>query len=82
MLVALTVGVGLTVTVTVVDEVHDPAVAIIVKVVDCWVFVVFVKEPVIEEPDPLAGIPVRLVVLVLVQLNVVPLTLFGFVILI
>ena len=42
--------------------------------------VVFVNVPVIEEPDPLAGIPVRFAVLVLVQLNVVPATLFGFVI--
>jgi hypothetical protein len=42
--------------------------------------VVFVKLPVIAEPDPLAGIPVRLVALVLVQVNVVPATLFGLVI--
>lgn len=40
---------------------------------------VFVKLPVIAEPDPLAGIPVRLVVFVLVQENVVPATLFGLV---
>ena len=40
----------------------------------------FVNVPVIEFPVPLAEIPVRLVVLVLVQLNVVPARLFGLVI--
>ena len=32
---ALTLGVGSTIIVTVVDELHDPAVAVIVKVVVC-----------------------------------------------
>ena len=41
-----------------------------------------IKVPVILEPDPLLAIPVRLVVLLLVQEKVVPATLFGFVILI
>ena len=50
------------------------------KVVVCCVLVTFVNVPVIVEPVPLAAIPVKLVVLVLVQLNVVPETLFGFVI--
>ena len=79
-MVALTVGLGLTVTVMEVVEVQVPVVAVIVKVVDCCVFVVFVNIPVIEEPDPLAGIPVRLPVLFLTQENVVPATLFGLVI--
>ncbi len=72
--VALTVGLGLTVTVTVVVDVQVPAVAVIVKVVVCAVLVVFVSVPVIAAPLPLAAIPVRLVVFVLVQLNVVPVT--------
>ena len=38
----------------------------------------FVNVPVIEFPVPLTAIPVRLLVLFLVQLNVVPTTLFGF----
>ena len=38
---------------------------------------IFVKVPVIVEPLPLAAIPVRLVVLFLLQLKVVPVTLFG-----
>ena len=36
-----------------------------------------VNIPEIEGPVPLGAIPVRLVVLVLVQLNVVPATSFG-----
>ena len=52
-----------------------------------WVVVVlFVKEPTIVEPVPLAAVPVpepvRLVVLVLVQLKVVPGIAFGLVIVI
>ena len=47
--------------------------------------VVLVKVPVIDAPLPLAAIPVRLPVdnvpLSLVQLNVVPATTFGFVML-
>ena len=41
-----------------------------------------VSVPAIVAPDPLAAIPVRVPVLFLVQLNVVPATLFGLVILI
>jgi hypothetical protein len=78
--VALTVGIGLTLTVTVVLLEQLPAVAVMVNVVVCTVFVVLVSVPVIDEPEPLAGIPVRLVVLFLVQLNVVPVTALGLVI--
>ena len=78
--VALTAGFGLTVTVTVVVEEQVPAVAIIVKVVVCTVPVVFVSVPAIVAPVPLAAIPVRLTVLSLVQLKVVPVSTFGFVI--
>ena len=42
--------------------------------------VVFVSVPVIVDPVPLFAIPVRFVVLVLVQLKVVPTTALGFVI--
>ena len=42
--------------------------------------VVLVNVPVIGEPVPLFAIPVRFVVLVLVQLKVVPATALGFVI--
>jgi len=78
--VALTVGFGLTVTVTVVVEAHVPAVAVMVKVVVCGVVVLFVSVPVIAAPEPLAAIPVRLTVFVLVQLKTVPATALGFVI--
>ena len=44
--------------------------------------VVLVRVPLIAAPEPLEAIPVRLVVLSLVQLNVVPDTAFGFVTLI
>ena len=37
----------------------------------------FVNTPEIDEPVPVAGMPVRSVVLVLDQLNVAPATLFG-----
>ena len=67
-------------TVTVVVLVQLPAVVVILNVVVCWVVWVLVKVPVIDEPVPLAAIPIRLVVFVLVQLNVVPATLFGLVI--
>ena len=43
---------------------------------------VLVSVPVIVVPPPLAAIPVRLTVLSLVQINVVPVTTFGFVIVI
>ena len=42
--------------------------------------VVFVSVPVIVDPVPLFAIPVRFVVLSLVQLKVVPTTALGFVI--
>ena len=61
-------------------EVQDPAVAVMVKIAVCWVLVLLVNVPVIAEPDPPAAMPVRFVVLVLVQAKVVPATLFGLVI--
>ena len=71
-------GLGLTITVTVIVLEHPAAVdAVMVKVVVCEILVVLVKFPEIVNPVPLAAIPVRLAVLVLVQLNVVPDTLFG-----
>ena len=57
-----------------------PAVAVIVNVVVCCVVVVLISVPEIGEPVPLVAIPVRLVVLVLVQLKVVPGTALGLVI--
>lgn len=80
--VALIVGTGFTVTVTVVADEQVPAVAVIVNVVVMGAEVLFVNVPDILEPNPLAAIPVRFTVLSLVQLNVVPATVFGFVILI
>ena len=41
---------------------------------------ILVKEPDIDVPEPLSGIPVMLVVLLLVHVKDVPGTLFGFVI--
>jgi len=77
-LVAPTVGLGFTITVTVVVVAHPAGVdAVMVKVVVCAMLVVLVKFPEIVDPVPLAAIPVRLAALVLVQLNVVPDTLFG-----
>ena len=79
--VALTVGLGLTVIVAVVVLEHPAAVdATMVNVVTCCAPVVLVSVPDMGDPVPLAAIPVRLVVLSLVQLNVVPATLFGLVI--
>jgi len=66
-----------TTTVTVLVFVQLPAAAVIVKVVDCCEVVLLVSIPVIDVPVPVAGMPVRLAVLVLVQLKVVPATLFG-----
>ena len=77
---ALTVGLGFTITLTVVVFVQMPAVAVMVKVDVCCVVCVLFNVPVIDEPVPLAAIPVRLAVLVLVQLKVVPATLLGLVI--
>ena len=76
-MVALTVGLGLTITVTVVVLVQLPVVAVMLNIVVCCVVALFVTVPVIEFPVPLAAIPVIFVVLLLVQLNVVPGTLFG-----
>ena len=80
---ALTVDNGFTVTdAVVVAELHPFALAVIVKTVVCAVNVILVNVPGIDDPLPLAAIPVRLTVLFLVQLKVVPGTLFGFVIVI
>ena len=70
-------GLGFTITVAVVVFVQLAAVAVMVNVVDCCEVVLLVSIPVIDVPDPVAGMPVRLAVLVLVQLKVVPATLFG-----
>ena len=79
-LVALTVGIGFTVTVTVVVDEQVPAVAVIVNVVVIAADVLFVNVPEILDPVPLLAIPERPPGVVLVQLNVVPGTEFGFVI--
>lgn len=69
----LTVGVGFTVTVAVVDGPGQPlAVGVIVKVVVWIVLVLLVSVPEIGLADPDAGIPVMFTVLVLVHVNVVP----------
>ena len=71
----------MTVIVAVVVLEHPAAVdATMVNVVTCCAPVVLVSVPDMGDPVPLAAIPVRLVVLSLVQLNVVPATLFGLVI--
>jgi hypothetical protein len=70
--VALTVGTGFTITVTVVVLEQLPAVAVIVNVVVCCTDVVLVNIPVIVDAVPLAAMPVRFAVLFLVQLNIVP----------
>ena len=70
-------GRGLTTTVTLVVLAQLPDPAEIVNVVVCCEFWLLVNVPVIVEPVPLAAIPVRLLVFVRVQLNVVPGTLFG-----
>jgi len=59
---------------------HPAAVAaVMMKVVVCAVLVVLVNVPEIADPVPLAAMPVRSVVLSLVQVNVVPDTLLGLV---
>ena len=74
----LTVGFGFTITVAVVDDDGHPfAVAITVNIVVCGILVVLVNVPVILGPVPFEAIPVRFAVLSLVQVNVVPDTLFG-----
>ena len=77
--VALTVGLGFTVMVAFAVVLEQPAAvdAVMEKVVVCAVLVVSVNVPAIVDPVPLAAMPVRSVVLSLVQLNVVPDTLFG-----
>jgi hypothetical protein len=73
--VATALGIGFTVTFTVAfGPVQPLAVGVIVNVVTCGVFVALVRDPEIGVPVPLAGIPVTLAVLLLVQLNVVPAT--------
>ena len=64
------------------DDGHPFAVAITVNIVVCEILVVLVKVPVILGPVPLVAIPVRFIVLSLVQVNVVPATLFGLLLLI
>lgn len=65
-----TVGMGVTVTLTVMaSEIHPSSeVAVNVKVVVCGTFVVLVNDPEINAPFPAAGIPVTLTVLLRVQL--------------
>ena len=65
-------GTGFTLTVTIVDEEQPFAVAVMVNAVICVKLVLLVNEPEILAPAPLAGIPVRLIVLSLVQVKVVP----------
>jgi hypothetical protein len=62
----------------VVDEHPLPANAVMVKVVVMAAEVRFVRVPAMLVPLPLAGIPVRLLVLFLAQVKVVPGRLFGF----
>jgi hypothetical protein len=54
------------------------AVAAMLNVVLCEVVVLLVKVPEIGDPEPVAPIPLRLVVLLLFQVNVVPEILLGF----
>jgi hypothetical protein len=73
--VALTIGVGLTVTVAVIGVPSHPlAVGVMVKVTKTGKAVVFVNIPLMV-PLPLEAIPVTLTVLFLVQLKTVPATL-------
>jgi len=73
--VATALGVGFTSTVAVIDAPGQPlAAGVIVKVTVTGALVVFVITPLMS-PLPLAGIPVTVIVLFLVQLNVVPVVL-------
>ena len=66
-------GFGFTVMVAVVvDEQPLVRLAVMVNTVDTGAVVLFTKVPAILTPVPLAAIPVTEFVLVLVQLNVVP----------
>ena len=72
---AVTIGVGLTITVAVIGVPEHPlAAGVIMKVTVCAVLVVLVRVPLMS-PLPLAGIPVTLLVLSRVQMNNVPETL-------
>jgi len=76
--IPLTVGTGFTTIVAVVKLEHPSAVeAVMVNVDVCEVLVVLVKVPEIDDPVPTEEIPVRFVVLSLVQLRLVPGTLLG-----
>lgn len=75
-------GNGLTVILTVVSLKQPFALALIVNNVLAGLPLLLISVPVIGVPDPLAAIPVTTVVLFLVQVNVVPATLLGFVTLI
>jgi hypothetical protein len=75
--VNVTRGMGFTVMLTVVSLKQPLALALTVNTVVCGVLVLFTREPEMMFPVPVAGIPVTLVVLFLVQLKVVPLTVFG-----
>jgi len=73
--VANALGVGFTSTVAVIDAPGQPlAVGVIVKVTVTGALVVLVSTPPMS-PLPLAGMPVTVTVLSLVQLNVVPVVL-------
>jgi len=73
--VATALGVGFTSTVAVIDAPGQPlAVGVIVKVTVTGALVVLVSTPLMS-PLPLAGIPVTIAVLSLVQFNVVPVVL-------
>ena len=61
-------GEGSTVTVAVAVVEHPLAVAVMVKVVLCVVIAELLNVPVIGEPLPLKPMPLRLALLVLVQL--------------
>jgi len=66
-------GLGFTVMVAVVvDEQPFGRLAVMVKTVDSGAVVLFTKVPAILAPVPLAAIPVRELLLVLVHLKVVP----------
>ena len=70
-----TVGIGLTVTVAVVvGPVQPLALGVIVKVTVIGALAALVRDPEIGEPAPLAGIPVTVATLSLVQVYVVPAT--------
>ena len=71
----LTVGIGLTTTVAViVGPVQPLADGVMVKVTVIGALVALVSVPLIGDPDPLAGIPVAVATLSLVQVYVVPAT--------